>query len=391
MRKFKYTFYTLLSVLFLSSCIKSEEPNSEADIISCFIVEDGLNGEHLILKTDPMINNNAKGNFTIKLILKENADIKRITPIFTVTEGAKTVLLTREGTYIDYPESGMTLDFTTDQKIGVISEDGNWAKLYTMSASQIDLPLKFSFENMRIQHPTSKNSYCEFYELNDLGNESMTWASGNPGYSLTGSNKGPEDFPTQQDPNGLKGACVKMITLSTGTFGATVNKPIAAGNLFLGEFITTDALTTPLKATKFGLPFTEIPKRLIGYYKYKRGPVFTEGKKANPDKKDIGDIYAIFYETDATFQTLDGTNQFSDSHIVSIARIGDSEMKETDEWTKFDLSFIDKPGKFVDLKKLSEGYYKLAIVFSSSKEGDLFNGAVGSTLMIDEVEIKIKE
>ena len=31
--------------------------------------------------------------------------------------------------------------------------------------------------------------------------------------------------------------------------------------------------------------------------------------------------------------------------------------------------------------------YKIAIVCSSSKEGDIFNGAGGSTLILDELEI----
>ena len=39
------------------------------------------------------------------------------------------------------------------------------------------------------------------------------------------------------------------------------------------------------------------------------------------------------------------------------------------------------------MEKLQNDGYNLAIVFASSVKGDLFEGAVGSTLYIDEVEL----
>ena len=41
----------------------------------------------------------------------------------------------------------------------------------------------------------------------------------------------------------------------------------------------------------------------------------------------------------------------------------------------------------IDKEKLTAGKYNVAIVFTSSLEGDHFNGAIGSTLLIDEVEL----
>ena len=41
----------------------------------------------------------------------------------------------------------------------------------------------------------------------------------------------------------------------------------------------------------------------------------------------------------------------------------------------------------VDQETLQNRGYSLAIVFSSSNEGDKFEGAVGSTLLIDDVSI----
>ena len=49
------------------------------------------------------------------------------------------------------------------------------------------------------------------------------------------------------------------------------------------------------------------------------------------------------------------------------------------------------PGKTVDSQKLEDGKYNVAIVFSSSIKGDLFEGAAGSTLYIDEVELSYRD
>ena len=74
-----------------------------------------------------------------------------------------------------------------------------------------------------------------------------------------------------------------------------------------------------------------------------------------------------------------------DKNIALMARI--DNMKETDEWTNFDIPFLPQNGKTIDPEGLANGKYKLAIVFSSSIGGAYFRGAVGSELYIDEVEV----
>ncbi|MGN1253611.1 MAG: PCMD domain-containing protein, partial [Prevotella sp.] len=44
-------------------------------------------------------------------------------------------------------------------------------------------------------------------------------------------------------------------------------------------------------------------------------------------------------------------------------------------------------GKTFDINKMIQGKYSIAIVASSSKDGAKFQGAVGSTLYIDEFHI----
>ena len=121
-------------------------------------------------------------------------------------------------------------------------------------------------------------------------------------------------------------------------------------------FRCSNAMSNPLQATKFGLPFRYVPTYLAGYYKYKAGDKFTEGGNTVEGKRDICDIYAIMYETSESVSTLDGSNAFTSPNLVSMARIDNA--KETDEWTYFKLPFTTLPGKFIDKEKLKDGKYK---------------------------------
>ena len=69
--------------------------------------------------------------------------------------------------------------------------------------------------------------------------------------------------------------------------------------------------------------------------------------------------------------------------MVSVAKLDDAQRIETDEWKEFEIKFENVAGKSFSADK----EYMFTIVFSSSKEGAIFNGAVGSELYIDEVEI----
>lgn len=353
------TLCLLFGALF-ASCIKDELPNAEADILSCVVPSE-------ILIRDPVIEND---KITVRV---KSTDLTNIAPEFTLTPGATIV-----------PASGTARDFTTPQAYMVTSEDGNWHKTYTVTFIYEGLSTQYSFEDMKLQ----QDKYPVFFERNG-DKVIMDWASGNIGYAILGMAASPEEYPTAQGADGVIGKCLKLSTRSTGGMGAMMNMPMAAGNLFIGTFDAMSALSNPLKATQFGLPFYYEPTRLTGYYKYEAGKDFTEGGIIVPGKKDIFDIYAIFYETDEVTKTLDGTNTFTHPNLISIARI--SNAKETKEWVRFSLPFVYLPGKSVDKAKLAAGKYNLAIVFASSLEGAKFNGAFGSTLQIDEVKLLYNE
>lgn len=369
-----FTISLLLAGAACVSCIREEALNTEADIESCTLA-DGL------LNRDPVIENEK-----VTLYLKKTADLSDLAPEFTLTPGATIS-----------PASGTKLNFSSPQYYEVTSEDGQWKKQYKVEATTTyNIPTLFQFEKVRTTK-TAKGEYQIFYETDNSGKETIVWASGNSGYALTGAGSGADTYPTYQSNIGYRNKCLALTTRKTGSWGANMNMPIAAGNLFLGTFTVLDALSNPLKATRFGIPADAVPTSMQGYYKYKAGETFYELDKSRPDKlkeipgkRDIFNIYAVFYESTEDMKTLDGTNALAEDNqnILAVAQITDA--KETDEWTEFDLPFVFRPGKTVDPVKLAEGKYSLAVVFSSSIDGDHFSGAPGSTLCIDEVTMEYR-
>ncbi len=361
MKQIKSLLLIMSAGVMLSSCIKEEALNAEADINN--ITVDGV---ELIRK--PVITNNA-----IQLYVNGWADVTHLAPVFNLTEGA-----TIE------PKDSTVRDFTQPQQYVVTSQDGQWKKTYTISfIANDDIATAYHFESLKVDNTVS---YDTFVDKTPEGN-TFEWASGNSGVSFVLSGKGAKDYPTCQSDDGYKGKCLKLTTISTGALGAMFGSPIAAGNLFTGSFELNFGDTG--KSTHFGVPFRKTPLALVGYYKYKAGTKFTDKKLHEiKDRKDDFALYAVLFETGDGVEYLDGHNSLTSDRIVLKAELGDR--KETDEWTRFTIPFKAVDGRTIDADKLKAGKYSLAIIMSSSKDGAKFEGAVGSTLYVDELELYSK-
>ena len=345
--------------LLFNSCIREEALNMEADIEGVTIA----NAESL-LQTEPVVDGN---NITFRM--KTFSGSYNFAPIFNLSEGATIS-----------PASGTELDFTQPQTYTVTSQDGAWSRQYTVSFVTDDNAFitSYSFENVEV----STRKYQKFYELLN-GQKIYNWSSGNDGFNFVNPKKGdPSTYPTLQTTEGYRGNAIRMITRSTGSFGAMFGAPIAAGNLFLGTFNLN--IFSALKSTRFGIPYNynRAPKAVTGYFKYTAGDTFKK-EAASTLTKDNWNAYAILFEKTDKNNYLTGDHNFADARIVSIAKLKDADRKEASEWTKFEIPFEFVNGKSFDPAK----EYMYTIVFTSSIEGDKFNGAVGSTLDIDEIQI----
>lgn len=248
---------------------------------------------------------------------------------------------------------------------------------------------RLSFEHYSTVETRTGYGYHVFYEQDADGSHFDIWASGNAGAALVSSKRQPEKFPTYWSADGYEGGCVCLNTQSAGTLGGLVGKPIAAGSLFIGSFNVDKALSDALKTTEFGVPVDRQPLRVTGWYKYTPGEKFTDkNKNVIADRIDEAYIQSVFWRnTNDNGQpvTLYGDNLAKSPYIVSRAET--SDLPPAEEWTRFELTF---EGDEADAELLAQFGYSFTIVFSSSKDGDLFEGAIGSTLYIDEVEIEFK-
>ena len=376
----KKMFLYLPLLLLGTSCIQDEPLNAEADILSCVIKnEQGV--ADVNIKGDALVS-----NMRVMALALPTINLKKLAPEFTITPGATVE-----------PASGTMLDFSQPQKYTVTSQDGNWKKEYMISVDTSEISTRYQFE--RYETP---RKYEVFYEevLTEEGPiKQYIWASGNAGFALTPMASTPKDFPTTSVDEGFQGKGLKLVTKSTGDFGERVQMPIAAGSLFIGSFDVTNAMKKPLKATLFGLPVGKKPVAFKGRYVYKRGAPFiilnSAGKPQEAiGREDIGDIYAVLYDADQG--SLDGDSVLTSKRIIALARV--NNMKVTDAGTpvssevyeKFEISFDydSYKGTCPFEEEKSKAYrYNLAVVFTSSRDGAYFAGALGSTLYVDDVEV----
>lgn len=371
MSKSKHLLIPMISLLTLllvglDSCIRPEAPNAEADILSVEV-------EGITPREKPLITNTA-----IKIEAEPWVDRTAVALSFTLTPGATIS-----------PASGSKQDFTRPVTYTVTSEDKQWTKEYTVTiASSRPAPGHFDFETVSLH----KDNVCQYHEF--VYSETTPWQSPNAGYVFVSQGDGlrldPKDpliYPMTQSEGGYKGHCVQLRTLSTGAMGKRFGSPKAAGTLFLGKFNPFAAIQGgPEKATLFGERETRKPLMLTGYYKYKSGDKLTDkDSKEIEGKKDLPAIYAVFFETDKKTPYLDGGNVLTSPNIVLTAQLKDP--KESDEWIHFELPFEPVEGKSIDPAKLKDGRYKFTIVMTSSKEGAKFEGAIGSTLLVDEIDV----
>ncbi len=257
-------------------------------------------------------------------------------------------------------------------------EDGNLPE-------DITEEIVFSFENFELDE---SGKFYIWYETIS-GKRRNWWASSNAGYKMTNQAKAPEDFPVSADKNGYSGNGVKLKTCDTGKLGSSAKMPIAAGSIFIGEFEAKNAMTKPLEATRFGLQIASSkPLSLKGYYKYTAGEVFTDkNKNVVEGKKDSCSIYAVLYEVDpANVIPLNGSNVMTSERVVMLAELKDAGNNA--EWTEFNIPFENQNGKEFSYDKLKNKEYAFTIVASSSKAGAVFEGAIGSTLCIDELRVE---
>lgn len=315
---------------------------------------------------------NEDGTITFKVL--DGADITALVPTITVSEGATVT-----------PASGEAQDFSNPVTYTVVSEDYGTTTTYEVSVAAKQTSLLFSFDEWK-EVGTGPALHKEPLPDDQL-------ASSVQGASLLFL-FGVEGFPVYEETEDvISGSAIKLVTMDTSDKASALVPALTAGSVFTGVFDMGPAMTDKMLCTQFGISYDKKPVSLRGYYKYTPGEKYIDGEGATSSadveviegQVDECSIQAVLYEEELDEDNknipLNGHDINTSERRVAVATLSSGAAQA--EWTRFELPFEMLEGKTYDSSKK----YQLAIVCSSSKLGDLFKGAGGSTLLLDELEV----
>jgi hypothetical protein len=197
----------------------------------------------------------------------------------------------------------------------------------------------------------------------------------------------PESHPTRKTEEGYIGNAVIMETIKGGNvFGRNI--PLFSGNFFLGNFNVGKAITDELAATEVGRIYPAKPKNVKGWYKYKEGSGdFSNNGTPEPGRRDSCNLHISFYQSDLPDGkdiTLTVKDIDTSDLVIADATLKDCSETSGEGFHQFILPF----GEYRKEPDFENHRYKIAITFAASRNGDKYSGKIGSTLIVDEVEIE---
>lgn len=407
----------LIGGITLTSCISEEPLNMECDLL-----EVSLNIQEpttVFFHDYDTVQSVISATDSVRFLAKAHSEIGMIPVSLRVTEGATAFHAEEQTPFIN----GTSLDFSDSQRqtFRIVSQDGKWERQYRVfidkdKVSEGDMQFDFetySLDSLGNYHIWSSAEQAEkigkYYIWQADGNAKDifpdgVWKNGNPGYKLSRSSAKPMEYPsTPVKGGGPDGSdCVKLETCDTGSFGAMVNMRIASGSFFNGNFDVSNALKDALKATQFSSPFKHKPLTVSAYLRFEPGSKFQD-KKGNIVEGviDEPDFYAVVYrasDAEGNATVIDGNNVLSSPEIVALARLphhynadGSDQLSNdpihgvSNEWQKVTLQLEYR--EELDPVLLQNNGYKFCISMASSWQGAYFQGAVGSKLWIDKIEV----
>lgn len=201
------------------------------------------------------------------------------------------------------------------------------------------------------------------------------WDTGNKGATTIGSSN---SVPTTDTSTGT-GWAAKLETVFAG-IGALGK--LAAGNIFIGEYVRTDGTNGVLS---FGREFTQRPTKLTGYFKYTTAPIShtSAGFENMKGQDDTGIVWIALIDQDTPFEirTNPKNRQLFNPEGTYVVAYGKMEINENvPQYIPFEIT--------LDYKSTSRAPKYLLITASASALGDYFTGGVGATLLLDDLKLE---
>lgn len=276
---------------------------------------------------------------------------------------------------------GGILDLSTPQVITITAEDGSVYPWKVESFIATENPQLDNFD-LNLWYKTTSDYFEPGADA-----ASTIWGTGNPGTQIL--NK----LATTPLDLGGGNLSAKMETLDNGPLAGTFGAPISAGSIFTGVF-NSDNIdpSDPEAAIEFGTPFSGRPAKVRLKYSYTPGEVNKDKNGNVLDYGDACDIYALL-----EVRAGGKTERLATAWLRSEGP--QSELTEVEipfTYGELDSSFPDYT------RPVNQGYVSrdsanlvlpthITFVASSSFDGANFAGAIGSVLIVDDVEMVYDE
>lgn len=273
---------------------------------------------------------------------------------------------------------GDVINLTDSVIMNVTAEDQTTVTSWTIKAAVASNTPQLSNSDFNSWYQASEG----YYEPGESA-ETTIWGTGNPGTKLLGLIA---TTPLEIEDGNL---AARMETLYNGDLAAGFGTPISAATICTGKFDPDEiSITDPQATIGFGTPFAGRPKSFK--IKYSFGPgAENKDKQGNPlSYGDACDIYILLE-----------VRQSSSSKRFATAWFRSDEKDESLTQLQFPLTYGELPADAPDYSKPPNGQYvrtdsaefilptHLNFVATSSFNGANFAGAVGRTLIIDDLEL----
>ncbi len=191
--------------------------------------------------------------------------------------------------------------------------------------------------------------------------------------------------------NNQDGFAAQMQTGIQDLSGLGIGELITAGTIFTGYFkMNISALSNPPLMTYFGIPFIMRPESISVDAKYEAGVKFQRSEKVKPNSYRLKDttgvdqgriwVELLRWEGNGELEyhgdPVDGLKVLGKGEIIF-----DGANTALRNWNNYTIP-IKYDSKYKDLEPTH-----ISIVMTSSRQGDLFIGAKGSTLTVDNVVV----
>lgn len=339
------TAILITGIVFLSACLKDDHfGQSPYNTLSDYVLE-GQIGNAIIDQNTGIIN----------CSMDSMADISNLALLSYEISNYASIS----------PDIGEVRDYSDTVDVIVTAENGD-SRTY-----------KVVLQEPAEQEQISNSDFQDWYDTGagylqpGTDGNNIIWNTANEGAILTGIT------PTYPEIIGDNDSVAVLETMAV-VFGPR----IAAGSLFTGLFELN--IINPPESIKPGIPFSSRPTAFSLKMKFQPGPENLDGS-GNP----------LPYDDEATLYVLLEVRSGEE-----VKRLGTAWYRSSDTYTDWhqlevDMIYGALDNSYPDYMKPANGLYAeadespthISVIFSSSAEGDVFAGAVGSKLSVNDFEL----